>query len=90
MANGEAIVAIISHLNLGNSDLVPQPINVEIRWVLGTAVSGAPKEGIIEFSIDPFLNANQLSAQLRSDLAAHLSIVTGVSYVANDVIGCTL
>jgi hypothetical protein len=90
MANSETIIAIISHLNLGDSTLTPQPINVEVRWVLGVPVSFAPKEGVVEFAVDPFLNANQMAADLRGKLAAHLSVVTGVAYAANDVIGCSL
>lgn len=84
------IVANVRKLGLGDSQAAPIPIYLEIQWVLGSPVSFRPQSGIFQGTVDPTLNKNQMETAIRAALAAYLTALIGVNYVANDVEGITL
>lgn len=86
-----AIIANIRDLGLGNSELVPRPLSIEIQWILTLPVSGKDQSGVWTGTVDGSANnKNQIENALRAALAAYLSVEIGVPYTSGDVEGITL
>lgn len=91
MANGETINARVSYLALGDYSLNPTPLYVEVEWVAAVPPgSGIPQAGVFGTIVDPMLNGNQITNQVRTDLAAYITTLFGALFVQGDINGCSL
>lgn len=83
------IIAHIMHVNGGDSSITPLPISVEINWIIPEPI--APQsQGLCALFLDPALNRPQMEAQLREQLAACVTEITGILFVASDVRGVSI
>jgi len=71
----------------GPGILTPK-IFVEVQWVLDVAISPFPQSGNFQTEVDSTLNGNQISNQVRQELADYVTNLTGVTYAQADVNGC--
>ena len=80
------IIAHILTMSGGDSSVSPLPISLGVHWIVPEPVV-SQQQGDCAVFLDPSLNRPQMEADLRAQVAACVTDVTGTLFTASDVRG---